>query len=57
MFLRSARVEAAAETAALEIKAAQAASNLRPTLTCLADEQLREAESIIRAVADRKRTP
>ncbi|HVU33963.1 MAG TPA: hypothetical protein VHE61_11045 [Opitutaceae bacterium] len=50
------REEAAAEKAALEIKAVQAVSGLRPALTCLSDEQLREAESLFRAVAERKRT-
>lgn len=52
----STREEAAAEKAALEIKAGQAASGLHPALTCLTDEQLREAESLFCAVADRKRT-
>jgi hypothetical protein len=49
------REEAAAEKAALEIKAVQAAAGLRPALTCLSEEQLREAESVFRSVADRKR--
>lgn len=49
------REEAAAEKAALEIKAVQAESGLRPALTCLTDTQLRAAESLFRAVADRKR--
>jgi len=49
------REEAAAEKAALEIKGIQAASGLRPALTCLSDDQLREAESVFRTVADRKR--
>ncbi|HWA08830.1 MAG TPA: hypothetical protein VG838_05110 [Opitutaceae bacterium] len=49
------REEAAAEKAALEIKCIQAASGLRPALTCLSEDQLREAESVFRAVADRKR--
>jgi hypothetical protein len=50
-----AREEAAAETAALEVKTVQAASGLRPALTCLTDQQLRKAEPLFRAVADRKR--
>lgn len=44
------------EIGALEIEAVKAASGLRPALTCLSDEQVREAESVYRAVADRKRT-
>ena len=50
------REEAAAEKAALEIKAVQASSGLRPALTCLPDDQLRETESVFRVVADRKRS-
>lgn len=49
------RDEAAAEKAALEVKSIQAASGLRPALTCLSDDQLREAESVFRIVSDRKR--
>ncbi len=46
------RQEAGAEMAALEAKAAQAASNVRATSTFLTDDQLREAEAAFRRLAD-----
>jgi integrase len=46
------REEAGAERAALEAKAAQAASNVRAASTFLNDDQLREAEAAFRRLAD-----
>ncbi|MBI2518140.1 MAG: hypothetical protein HYV95_14645 [Opitutae bacterium] len=45
------REEAAAEKAALEIKAIQTASGQRAAVTSLSDVQLREAESLFHLVA------
>lgn len=45
------REEAAAEKAALEVKAIQAASGQRAAVTSLSDVQLREAESLFHRVA------
>jgi len=42
------REEAAAEKAALEIRAEQATSGLRTVTTCLTTEQVRDAEAVIR---------
>jgi hypothetical protein len=42
--------EATAEKASFELKALQAASGLRSAVTFLADEQLREAESLFRRI-------
>jgi len=50
------RQEAGAEMAALEAKAAQAASNVRATSTFLNDDQLREAEAAFRRLADAPRS-
>lgn len=50
------REEAAAEKAALEIKAIQAASGQRAAVTSLNDAQLREAESLFHRVAGKPRT-
>jgi integrase len=47
------REEAAAENAALELRALQATNGLRPAATFLADEQLREAEAAFRRLSDR----
>jgi integrase len=47
------REEAAAEKAALEIKAEQDASGLRSVATCLTNEQVREAEAVFRRLAGR----
>ena len=49
------REEAAAEKAALEIKAVQLASGLRLATTFLTDDQLRDAESLFRHVAGNAR--
>ena len=49
------REEAAAEKAALEIKALQATSGLRTVATTLTDEQAREAEAAFRRLADKPR--
>ena len=46
------REEAGAERAALEAKAAQAASNVRSACTFLTDEQLRQSEAAFRRLAD-----
>lgn len=46
------REEAGAERAALEAKAAQAASNVRAASTFLNDDQLREAEAAFRRLTD-----
>ncbi|MBW8782587.1 MAG: site-specific integrase [Verrucomicrobia bacterium] len=48
--------EAAAEKAALEIKALQLASNLHAVTTTLSTDQVREAETAFRRLADRKRS-
>jgi integrase len=48
------REEAAAEKAALEIRALQAAAGLRPATTFLTEDQLREAESVFRRLAEQK---
>ncbi len=50
------REEAAAEKTVLEIRAAQAATGLRPTTTFLADIQLREAEDAFRRLDGRNRS-
>lgn len=44
--------EAAAEKAGLEIKALQLASNLCAITTCLTEDQVREAESVFRRIAE-----
>ena len=49
------REEAAAEMAALEIKAAQLQSGLRTATTFLSDDQLREAEAVFRRMAGQPR--
>ncbi len=46
------REEAGAERAALEAKAAQAASNVRSASTFLTDDQLRQSEAAFRRLAD-----
>ena len=46
------REEAGAERAALETKAAQAASNVRSASTFLTDDQLRQSEAAFRRLAD-----
>ena len=48
--------EAAAEKAALEIKALQTASSLRAITTCLTEDQVREAEAAFRRVAEHGRS-
>jgi hypothetical protein len=48
------REEAAAEKAALELKALQAAAGLRPATTFLTEDQLREAESVFRRLIGQK---
>jgi integrase len=45
------REEAAAHKAALEIQALQATASLRPQATCLAPDQLREAEALFHRIA------
>ena len=50
------REEAAAEKTVLEIRAAQAATGLRPTTMFLADIQLREAEDAFRRLDGRNRS-
>jgi integrase len=47
--------EAAAEKAALELKALQIVSNLRSVTTSLTEDQVREAEVVFRRLADRGR--
>jgi len=47
------REEAAAEQAVLELKSLQAASGLRPVMSSLTEDQVREAESLFRRVAGR----
>jgi hypothetical protein len=47
------REEAGAEKAALEVKALQEASSLRASATFLDENQLREAETAFRRLADR----
>ena len=47
-----AQEEAAAEKAGLEIKALQLASNLCAVTTCLTEDQVREAESVFRRIAE-----
>jgi hypothetical protein len=49
------REEAAAEKASLEIKAAQIISGLRTATTFLSDDQLRQAETAFRRLADEPR--
>ena len=49
------REEAAAEQAALTIKALQLASNLRSVSTSLTEDQVREAEVAFRRIAERGR--
>jgi site-specific recombinase XerD len=49
------REEAAAEKAALELKAMQAASGLRPVATSLTEEQVRDAEAAFRRLAGNPR--
>jgi integrase len=48
--------EAAAEKAALEIKALQTASSLRAITTCLTENQVRDAEAAFRRVAEHGRS-
>jgi hypothetical protein len=48
--------EAAAEKAALELRALQGASNLRSIATSLAEEQVREAEAAFHRLTDRTRS-
>ena len=48
--------EAAAEKAALEIKALQTASSLRAITTCLTEDQVRDAEAAFRRVAEHGRS-
>ena len=48
--------EAAAEKATLELKALRMESSLRAVTTCLAEDQVREAEALFRRLADGKRT-
>lgn len=48
--------EAAAEKAALGLKALQAASGLRATATSLSNEQIREAEAVFRRLEGRTRS-
>src|SRR5580658_9855899 len=50
------REEAAAEVAALELKALQMASSLCAVTTCLAEDQVREAEAVFRLLAGGSRT-
>src|SRR5688572_22940028 len=45
--------EAAAEKANVEIKALQLASGLRGVTTCLTEDQVRDAETVFRRIADR----
>jgi integrase len=47
------REEAAAEQSALELKSLQIASGLRPVMSSLTEDQVREAESLFRRVAGR----
>jgi len=47
------REEAAAENAALELRALQATNGMRSAATFLADEQLRDAETAFRRLSDR----
>lgn len=49
------RQEAAAEKAALELKALQSASGLRSIATALTEERVREAEALFQRVADKPR--
>lgn len=49
------REEAAAEKAALEIRAIQAESGQRTAITSLSDAQLREAESVFHRIAGKRR--
>jgi integrase len=48
--------QAAAEKAVLELKALQMASNLCAVTTCLAEDQVREAEAVFRRLAGSSRT-
>src|ERR1039458_9254256 len=48
--------EAAAEKATLELKALQLASSLCAVTTCLAEDQVREAEAVFRRLAGGSRT-
>jgi hypothetical protein len=50
------REEAAAEKAALELKALQSTSNLRSVATTLTEDQAREAEAIFLRLADKPRS-
>ena len=50
------RQEAAAEKAALELKAEQSASGLRSVATCLTNDQVREAEAVFRRLDGRTRS-
>jgi hypothetical protein len=50
------REEAAAEKAALELKALQATAGMRPAMTFLVDEQLRQAEDAFRRLAGAPRS-
>ena len=47
------REEAAAEQAALELKSLQIAAGLRPVMSSLSEDQVREAEALFRRVAGR----
>jgi integrase len=48
--------EAATEKAALELKSLQIGSNLQAVVTCLAEEQVREAEAAFRRLAGNERS-
>ena len=48
--------EAAAEKSVLELKALQLASSLSAVTTCLAEDQVREAEAVFRRLAGGSRT-